>query len=91
MASLFSKLSFNDHPNCRSGTQARLFFPNGYGVSVITGQNAYSDSFRPYELAVLKGSIDNSEIDYSTDITDDVIGYLDVDSLEVILNRVKNL
>ena len=33
--------------------QAKVYFDNGYGASVITGQDFYTDSDHPYELAVI--------------------------------------
>ena len=66
-----------------------VFFSNGYGVSVISGEDAYSDDSHPYELAVLAGSESHHGITYSTPITDDVVGYLDEDGVTEIMEKVQ--
>lgn len=63
-------------------------FPNGYGASVIMGGNAYSDIDHPYEVAVI--GLDN-HLCYTTPITDDVIGYLDADGVNDVLNQIMAL
>ena len=85
----FDDLEFELHPNVFMGfnTKATMHFDNGYGVSVITGDQAYSDSEHKYELAVLKGD----EICYSTDITDDVLGHLDEDGVTAAMIKVQAL
>ena len=76
---------------------ARYFFPNGYGVSIInisneSGHNlSYTDNENQYELAVLLGDIDEYEISYDTPITDDVIGYLDMENVFKIMNEIEKL
>lgn len=50
--------------------RARLNFDNGYGVSVIQGEGAYTSNKEEYELAVLK----DDGLCYDTNITDDVMG-----------------
>lgn len=68
-------------------TQARLFFDNGYGVSVVTGAAAYGN----YEIAVLKGDEEESEITYDTSVTDDVIACNDEDEVTEIMKQVQQL
>lgn len=70
-----------------NGTMARVMFDNGYGVSVIRFQGSYGWDSGLYELAVLYGD----EICYSTDITDDVIGYLTPENVTEIMEKVQNL
>ena len=69
---------------------------NGYGASIITdtflfeGSN-YEDSF---EVAIIKFTdLDHIhfDLDYSTEITDDVILYLTEDEVSDILDRVDTL
>lgn len=73
----FDDLEFEPHPNIFFGGDiAKLFFPNGYGVSILTGVLGYGDGSAPYELAVLKGTEENCDLCFNTPITDDVIGYL---------------
>ncbi len=86
----FTDLNFNDHPNW-DGVQAKHFFDNGYGVSVIKSSNSYGGSLDLYELAVLKGVEDDWKICYDTVITDDVLGHLSEEEVEVLLYEVENL
>ena len=72
-------------------SRARLFFPNGYGVSVIIGSFSYGGDEGLYECAVLKGKEGNSELCYSTPITDDVIGYCDEDKVTEIMKQIQDL
>jgi hypothetical protein len=64
-------------------------FPNGYGASVANHDFSYGT-----ELAVLhfdgEGDFDYS-LDYSTPITDDVIGHLDSAMLDALLTRIEAL
>ena len=74
------------------------FFKNGYGVSIISTQFSYG-----LELAVLEWNgvwdkkknepkiITGWRITYDTEITDDVVGNLDANSLNEVVNKVKNL
>lgn len=83
---------------------AVVLFPNGYGVSIITGKHAYSDEEHPYELAVIKtedeipeiinGVIecDKFETHLNYDFTDgDVKGYLTEDEVNKWLREIENL
>lgn len=47
----------------------RIFFENGYGVSVV--DHAHIPA--PFEIAVLRGNSDKYALAYDTEITDDVI------------------
>jgi len=69
------------------GIQARIFFDNGYGASVIKSPHSYGGNQGLYELAVIK---DNA-IRYDTPITDDVIGYLTEDDVTKYLGQIQNL
>jgi len=94
---LFKDLQFNNHPNYEIGKQATMFFENGYGVSVVQFKldngrwGSYTDNENEYELAVLIGDESASNICYSTDITDDVIGHLSEDAVSEIMMRVQQL
>ena len=78
----FKDLVFN------SSNRARIKdFGNNYGVSVITGYGTYSNESNPYELAVLF----NNELCYTTEITDDVIGWLTEDEVTEIMIKIQNL
>ena len=74
------------------------FFENGYGISVINVKNhsgtflSYTRSEEEYEIAVLqKREKDSSSITYDTVITDDVIGYLGIEDVYKIMNKIENL
>ena len=59
-------------------------FPNGYGASVIKFNYIYFG----IEIAVLRFDVDGyCDIDYSTPITDDVIGGLNEESRDKVLQR----
>lgn len=82
---MLTRFQFNEnvHPVFANGTQKRFTFENGYAVSVITGDGAYS-SDDSYEVAILK----NGKICYDTPITDDVIAYCSGDDVVSILKQV---
>jgi len=88
----FSDLNFQPHtiyPD--SGIAARQFFDNGYGVSVVRHYYSYGAYEGLYELAVIKGTEDDWNICYDTPITDDVLGHLSEEEVEVLLYEVENL
>lgn len=63
-------------------------FPNGYGASVIKFNYVYFG----IEIAVLRFDEDgNWDINYSTPITDDVIGGLDEEARDNVLQQVFDL
>lgn len=86
----FTDLNFEPHPNW-DGVQAKHFFDNGYGVSVIKSSHSYGGSDGLYELAVLKGLEEDWEICYDTPITDDVIGYQSMEDVDNLLLQVESL
>ena len=85
----FKDLEFNNHPLSPEyfSKAASLTFCNGYGVSVIAGEMAYSNDERPYELAVLK----DGDLCYDTEITDDVLGYLTEQDVTEVMKKVQLL
>lgn len=89
----FEDLKFTDRksPYSMIDSQALMFFDNGYGISVITGEGAYSDEDHPYEAAVLKGIQDKWLICYDTPITDDVLGYNTEKDITSIMKRIQEL
>lgn len=86
---IFDDLVFKSHPNknCGFNTQAEINFDNGFGVSVITGDSAYSSEGAPYEVAVLY----DGEITYSTPITNNVLGYQTAEEVTDIMKQVQEL
>lgn len=87
----FEDLDFRPHPN-GYGSQAIMFFGNGYGISVITGPLYYSDVAHPYEAAILSGySFNDLHLCYSTPIADDVIGHLTKSGVTKIMKKIQKL
>ena len=91
----FSDLQFHPHP-VASGIQAKHFFPNGYGISVVRfrgigGGGSYGYEEGLYESAVLKGTEENWHICYDTPITRDVLGHQTEEEVEVLLYEIENL
>lgn len=86
----FTELNFGPHPSW-VGIQAKHFFDNGYGVSVIQSPNSYGGDEGLYELAVLEGNEDEFEICYTTPITDDVLGHLTEEQVESTLSEIEKL
>lgn len=62
-------------------------FENGFGASVIKSWVSYGHASDLFELAVLK----DGGLCYTTEITDDVIGYLNNDEVLKLLEKLKNL
>ena len=62
-------------------------FPNNYGVSIIRNPMSYGFSEDLYELAVLR----DGSLDYTTPITDDVIGHLTWDEAWALMMEVEAL
>lgn len=68
--------------------QARIDFPNGYGVSVLNGDMFYSNGLDTYELAVtFRGALI-----YPPDIcTDnDVLGYLTRAEITEVMRKLQD-
>lgn len=86
----FSDLNFQPH-KIKDGVQARHFFDNGYGVSVVQFPGSYGFQDDLYEVAILQGTEDNWSITYDTPITDDVLGHRDEEDINIILQEVQAL
>tara|TARA_R100000152_G_C6782293_1_gene219622 strand:+ start:764 stop:1087 length:324 start_codon:yes stop_codon:yes gene_type:complete len=72
------------------------YFSNNRGISIIRNEFTYGGTEGLYEIAVVawwtdkKGNKDHA-VDYSTEITDDVIGHLTMEDVEKIAERIKKL
>jgi len=72
------------------------YFDNNRGISIISSEFSYGGTKGLYEIAVVawwedkKGNKDHA-VDYSTEITDDVIGHLTMEDVEKIAERIKKL
>ena len=67
------------------GQMVRYRFPNGAGASVIEGEKSYG-----LELAVLE-FYESEYGDIATEFTDDVIGFIEDEELDQILERISRL
>jgi hypothetical protein len=83
-----SDITFTQHPTIPTAKIARVNFNNGYGVSLVTGDDFfYCDDERPYEAAVLK----DDELCYDTYLTSDVLGWQTAEDVEELLKKVSEL
>lgn len=77
------------------GIQYLFKFDNGYGGSVIKHYGSYGSNEDLWELAVVKytnpDSVDQFELVYDTDITDDVKGYLTDYDVVDLLSQIRDL
>ena len=73
------------------GTQHLFIFPNGQGASVIKHSFSYGHAHGNWELAVIKGNAEDFFLDYSTPITEEVLGNLTVPEVDTLLTRIKSL
>lgn len=74
-------------PTFAGGEQAIVKFENGYSASVLRGGMAYTKNCT-YEIAVLDK---DGNIDYTTPITSDVLGYLSEDEANSSIEQISNL
>lgn len=68
-------------------TQAIMDFPNGYGVSVITGKMFYTSESHPYEIAIMF----EGALIYNTYITEDVLGHQTKEDVTKVMKQVQLL
>ena len=91
----FKDLEFRAHELSRfaekGAKHARIFFPNGYGVSVLFGGDFYSNRIDTYELAIIRKCGDDYSIVYDTPITNDVLAHLTEDEVTEAMIKVQNL
>lgn len=75
-----------EHYGPDKGHQWKFKFDNGYGASVI--DDGYGSQAGLFELAVLGP---DGHLDYSTPITDDVLGHLTADEVAETLSKIEAL
>jgi hypothetical protein len=82
------------------GYHGLIFFPNGYGVSVVryksfyapnNGYSSYTSNDSEWEVAVLYGNENEWDITYNTEITDDVLGHLTEGEVDWVMLQVQQL
>ena len=74
-----------------SETQKIYRFRNGYGASVIRNSISYGHELGLWEVAVIKWNEDEWSLCYDTEITNDVIGYLNEDEVDNVLQQIEGL
>jgi hypothetical protein len=93
---IFKDLKFKPHTD-GEGLQGLMFFENGYGISVIRfkigslGYGSYTNNEKEWEVAVLFGNENESELCYTTPITNDVIGHLTAKQVTEIMKKIQRL
>ena len=84
----FDDLIFEPHATQMNGDELWCKYELGtYGVSVVFGSIFYSDGIETYEVAITKNNI----LNYETDITNDVIGYITEDKVSIVMKYVQLL
>ena len=69
------------------GYQKFVEFENGYSASIVCNDMSYGSDRGLFEIAILY----NSDIVYDTEITNDVIGFLDFEGVVQTLEKIKKL
>ena len=91
----FEDIEFKPH-GMGVGLQGLIFFPNGYGVSVVRFKfndrfGSYTSNDDEWELAVIFGNEDDWDITYNTPITSDVLGHLSSEKVTNVMKQVQEL
>ena len=82
------------HPAGMGGVQKLFRFPNGYGASVVQFPYSYGVDSGLWELAVIRYSGEDNDaysLTYDTPITNDVLGHLREEDVDVLLAQVEAL
>jgi hypothetical protein len=82
----FKDLEFNPH-GIGNGVHAIMNFDNNYGVSVVMFNGSYGGKQGLYEIAILYGE----DITYSTEITDNVLGWQSEEDVTEVMQKVQLL
>lgn len=87
----FKDLDFKSYP-CANGKQARMDFPNGFGVSIVqfkigNSWASYTSNEDEWEFAVFH----DGHLCYTTPITEDVIGHQSDKQITELMARVQQL
>ena len=86
-----NKFRIQNHKDSK-GIQRIYKFPNGYGASVVKHKYSYGGKDGKWELAVINNITDEGfEMCYDTEITDDVIGYLNDPEVDRLLYLIRDL
>lgn len=84
----FEDLKFDTSEEYPYGIRCHIEFDNGWGASIIRNEMSYGGRDGLYEIAVLDS---DGNISYDTEVTDDVIGYLEEEEVISVLEKIKQL
>lgn len=92
----FNDLEFKPHSISKveempTHFQAKMFFDNGYGVSVLLGSLFYSNGRDTYEVGVMKKCKDGEFLDFNNQVTDDVLPYRTKQEVSDIMAKVQRM
>ena len=83
----FKDLEFEMHHLLSYEKHAVMEFENGYGISVIFGEQFYSNGVDTYEVAIIK----DNHVCFDTPLTDTVLAYQSEDEVTEIMRKVQEL
>lgn len=100
----FKDIKFKPHTS-GDGLMGKIFFPNGYGISVVrfrlpslpslptfrNGYGSYTRNETEWEAAVLIGDEKKFSLTHDTPITDDVIGYMSEEDVTGTMRQIQEL
>ena len=74
----------------RKGVKYRVYFPNGYGASIIKTSGSYGYEKDLWELALFsnRDGIGKWNIEYAELVGDDVLGYLTDEQVNKVLKYI---
>ena len=82
-------LQYLEHTSAHNeGINLIYAFPNGYGASVVKHHFSYGGAEGNFEIAILDS---DGYITYDAPITDDVLGNIKPEHVEVILTEIMNM
>lgn len=83
----FEDVNFKPHP-LGNGIQGIITFDNSYGASVVRTDTSYGGKLGLYEMAILDKM---GHLMYTTQISDDVIGFLTAEQVTEKLIQIQEL
>ena len=98
----FKDIVFKPHPNYE-GLHGLLFFPNGYGISVVRFKlpsptskkgfryGSYTSNEDEWEVAILYGNENDWDMTYNTPIAEDIIGNQTEGEVDWIMIQIQEL
>ena len=91
----FKDLEFEPHHF--NGLAAKMFFKNGYGISVVRFKmsngcyGSYTNNDNEWEIAILKAEENDYDLCYDTPITNDVLGFQTEQDVTNVMKKVQEL